>query len=742
MKISLTVSIILLFLFSCDEEVNRPAFQTLPVSELSDQGVNFNGKISLTGNEKVTNYGFVWATNTTPDVEQDSAYSFNEPAVAGPFTKRITDGLTSGTEYFVRAFVTTTRTVYYSNSVKFESLGSATPVISSFNPGEGATQEEVTLVGQHFSPDPGDNEVMIGSFPCTVVSASPTELVVKLPYTYNTGSYKFSVTVDGKTGISSTDFLLKGPVVHNITPTVGPAGITMTIVGSSFSTTPTNNIVLFDDIRAYVNSATETELNVTVPHINQAGSKTVSVQVGAAMGICPVKFNLTGPTITAFSPTTGIQGTLVTITGTGFSSVPAENRVILGSHFGWVEVISSSPEQLVMKIPSVEFAGKTKVLVEVKSIYAEAPDEFTIEGPEITNVDPTSQYGGRTITLTGKNFDPISSNNFVTFANSKQGEIISGNTTSLIVRVPYDLAVSAPIELRTGNIKFTTPYPFNLLSPWEKLQDFPGGERSGAVSFTIGSIAYVGMGISAGGDRKDFWQYNPATNSWTKKADYPGPSRAYSFSFVVNGKAYIGGGGHYGYSEYDLKNKFYDLWEFDPATDSWTQKQSFSPNNLSDQQIVATGIGSYGYFTANNFLYRYDPANDQWWIFNNSFPYAHSYRNVSMTVGSKGYFSPGRNYGPGPITFWEFDPAANTWTQMPDSPVDFGFFFVVGSKIYVGSSQYFYEFDTVAKQWKQLPTMPGYFGGMATFGLGAFGYVVTGLDGTPFDFVYRFDPNY
>jgi len=59
--------------------------------------------------------------------------------------------------------------------------------------------------------------------------------------------------------------LFAQPVISSFTPTMGPIGTTVTISGTNFSTTLTNNIVFFGAVKATVSAATATSLTVTVP---------------------------------------------------------------------------------------------------------------------------------------------------------------------------------------------------------------------------------------------------------------------------------------------------------------------------------------------------------------------------------------------------------------------------------------------------------------------------------------------
>lgn len=55
------------------------------------------------------------------------------------------------------------------------------------------------------------------------------------------------------------------PVIQSFSPTTGPVGTTVTITGTNFSSTPSNNIVFFGAARGTVISTTPNSLTVTVP---------------------------------------------------------------------------------------------------------------------------------------------------------------------------------------------------------------------------------------------------------------------------------------------------------------------------------------------------------------------------------------------------------------------------------------------------------------------------------------------
>ena len=64
-----------------------------------------------------------------------------------------------------------------------------------------------------------------------------------------------------------------------------------------------------------------------------------------------------------------------------------------------------------------------------------------------------------------------------------------------------------------------------------------------AVGFSIGSKGYIGTGLLIVTFHfKDFWEYDPATNTWTQKADFGGTARTNAVGFSIGSKGYIGTG--------------------------------------------------------------------------------------------------------------------------------------------------------------------------------------------------------
>jgi YD repeat-containing protein len=113
-------------------------------------------------------------------------------------------------------------------------------------------------------------------------------------------------------------------------PSSGIVGQVVTVRGTGFSTTPSQNTVKLNGLAVTVSYSSSTLLTFNVP----AGATTgpISVTVGSSTATTTSVFTVTAPlvSITDFSPKLGRSGTAVTITGTGFDTLPVNNRVYIG----------------------------------------------------------------------------------------------------------------------------------------------------------------------------------------------------------------------------------------------------------------------------------------------------------------------------------------------------------------------------------------------------------------------------
>jgi len=289
---------------------------------------------------------------------------------------------------------------------------------------------------------------------------------------------------------------------------------------------------------------------------------------------------------------------------------------------------------------------------------------------------------------------------------------------------------------------------------WTQKTDFGGHEREAAVGFSIGSKGYAGLGVySVSGSSdfyycKDFWEYDPATDTWTKKADFPGTERDFAVGFSIGNKGYVGLGYSYSNSQHS-ETYFKDFWEYDPATDTWTQKTDFPGHERRDAVGFSIGIKGYAgfgyYHIINNYyckdFWEYDSETDTW-TQKADLPGMERCSAIGFSIGANGYI--GTGYTDDSVQFngllkdfWEYNPITDIWVQK----ADFGGMgrchaigFSIGAKGYIGTGcgennfkKDLWEYDTLTDTWTQKANLPDTERVDAIgFSIGAKGYMGTG----------------
>lgn len=211
----------------------------------------------------------------------------------------------------------------------------------------------------------------------------------------------------------------------------------------------------------------------------------------------------------------------------------------------------------------------------------------------------------------------------------------------------------------------------DLVGNWVRRSDFEGVPRSNSVAFTIGDLAFVGLGFDGDDDLLDFWQYDPDQDFWTRKDTFPGLARRAAVAFAIDGKGFVGTG----YNS-DLDLELNDFWSFYPEAEpgkQWTRISDFPGTaRYNAVAFVLEGHGYVGTGFDGNWLkdfYTYDPAIDQW---EQIVSLGGSKREdaVAFVADGRAYVGTGRNNGAYVFDFWEYDPTSATWTRKLDLDED------------------------------------------------------------------------
>ena len=189
--------------------------------------------------------------------------------------------------------------------------------------------------------------------------------------------------------LSISRFLSSQVSIIEFTPASGTASAPVTIYGTGFSATPSQNAVTFNGVAASVTSATTTQIVTSVPSGAATGPIAVTSPSGSATSSTP--FTVAGssgaPTITGFNPTVGTAGTAVTITGTNFEADPTSNKVRF--NIGNALVISATTSSISSAVPPAKAASgpisvATPVGKAVGGDFFIPPSPYTAADVEVT----------------------------------------------------------------------------------------------------------------------------------------------------------------------------------------------------------------------------------------------------------------------------------------------------------------------------------------------------------------------
>jgi YD repeat-containing protein len=163
--------------------------------------------------------------------------------------------------------------------------------------------------------------------------------------------------------------------IFAFSPTSSGVGATVTLYGMGFSATPAQNAVAFNGTSATVSSATTMSVVVTVPPGATTGTVSITTPSGSAVSASAfVVAAAAAPTITSFSPTAGPAGTTVTVSGTNFETVLANNKARINRRLTTLSAGTTS--SLTTSVPAKRGSGK--VTVDTPAGSAVSADDFIV----------------------------------------------------------------------------------------------------------------------------------------------------------------------------------------------------------------------------------------------------------------------------------------------------------------------------------------------------------------------------
>lgn len=590
--------------------------------------------------------------------------------------------------------------------------------LTSFLPKFASLGDTITVTGINF-PLQGNFITMLEK-EARVVSNTSTELKVIVPTNSVIPKSVLSIKAGLQTLISSEELYLLKPIISGFAPSKGTNDTEVEINGNYFSPVAMNNKVEINGTSLTVIQASKTTLKVKIPSGMTPGNYHLSITVATQNTESSNQFEIIKPTITNVNPTTGTWGNTVTISGENFGNSISANIVKFND--AQATIVSASSNEIRVLVPN-NLLNKNSILsvqaITTDNIIVEHNTQFTLDAPAITSFTPEEGKSKSQITIYGENFNPLPDNHIVRFGD-RLVEVLSATSNQLVVKLPTSLIDSdVEIQIDLAEQSCFSSQLFHIISPWRRLEDYPGGNTANATGFAVLNKGYVGLGEEQLGHIKPIWEYNPTTNSWTQPTEFYWPGDGIygpyvnMISFVIDNYAYVGLGSRGGWPQAPEGK----IRKYTPSSNIW---------------IDVMGIGN------NPSVYATDGA-------------------VSYTANGKGYVTTGRekdvsNQFPfdGPISskMWEYDPSTDTWVRKKDLPATGRWEatgFSIESKLYLmggapcrgcsGESLLsdFWEYDTSSDTWIRLSDFPGGRRMMSTgFVINEIGYIMGGSEGNAF----------
>jgi N-acetylneuraminic acid mutarotase len=266
---------------------------------------------------------------------------------------------------------------------------------------------------------------------------------------------------------------------------------------------------------------------------------------------------------------------------------------------------------------------------------------------------------------------------------------------------------------------------------WNSKSPYPSFARHRSAAFSIGNKGYMGTGHINSGTISmaytDWWEFDPSSNTWTQKADYPQPRFACA-GFTIGNKGYLGGGNEQNFGDRD------EFYEFNPVTNVWTPKATLPIANGGGFGFAINGVG---YMALSGSLYSYNVTTDAWTYVPCGVPFQDY--SSGFVINNKVYVLPTYSQ-----TLYVFDPATGITTTKANFIGEARYAacsFAVRGQGYIGLGwgtstgnvvKDFYFYDPILDVWDTIPkSFPGVRRNyVPSFVVGDNAYFGTGSNGT------------
>jgi YD repeat-containing protein len=418
-----------------------------------------------------------------------------------------------------------TATTDAAGSFSIAGLGPGTYAIQASAPGYGGqTQTGVSITAGGTTTT---NFSLAGQSVISYIYDDLSRLIGASDSQSNTAVYSYDAVGDL---LSITDNPSSQVTIIGFDPQSGPVGASVTVSGTGFSPTASQDTVSFNGTAATITSATATQLVATVPAGATSGTIAVTAPGGSATSSS--SFTVTAssgaPTVASFSPTIALTGAAVTITGTNFDTSAGNDEAEI--NVSRIPVSSATSTSITATVGNNATSGRVSVTTPLGK--ASSTTDFYVVPPPYTPsavgfTGRTTLGGTITFNLTAAGqiglvlFDATAGQRLaLLFSTNYAGCGIYTSGTNLTVYNPNGSIVTSGYCLSSGSYLDTQTLPVNGTY---MILVAPQSGTSGSVTLTLYNVPPDVIGsITPGG--------SPVTVATT----VPGQNAELTFSGTQN----------------------------------------------------------------------------------------------------------------------------------------------------------------------------------------------------------------
>jgi hypothetical protein len=319
--------------------------------------------------------------------------------------------------------------------------------------GHGGTS--ITLTGTNFGDSEVYGRVLVGDVEASISSWSGTSITFLVPNTVRSGAQTVRLEVGGLSAGTAPFQVL--PTLQSITPAMGYETSSIILTGGNFgSASMGSDNVVFNATSARILDWKPQQITLQPPIGLRAGSFDISVVV-AGLSTISREFVLQHR-IDALSSGVGVEGDVITISGSAFGPSQSDGVVRIGGAVA--TVFSWGASSIQVQVPPAAPLGPTLLTIEIGGEVVSATFQVSPAPLSLAQLSPAEGSWGTSVELTGSGFGASQGASRVHFAGVTATTYHSWSSLRIVAEVPSGMppGVQSARVIVDGTMSEASPF--------------------------------------------------------------------------------------------------------------------------------------------------------------------------------------------------------------------------------------------------------------------------------------------